>query len=52
MTCGDQENTLNSKMIMNNRWLLINWPEMYYNIHDISNTISEMVANVIASICF
>ena len=43
--CGDEENTLNSKIIMNNRWLL-NWPEMYYNI---SNTISEMV---IASICF
>ena len=43
--CGDEENTLNSKIIMNNRWLL-NWPEMYYNI---SNTISEIV---IATVVF
>ena len=41
---------LNLKMIMNNRCLKL--PKMYYNIHDISNSISEMVANmVIACIC-
>ena len=34
--CGDEENTLNSKIIMNNRWLLY-WPEIQIAI------ISEMV---------